>query len=497
MKKKGVCFTLACCLFIGIFVYVRTQALAFSDVSAEHWAADAIERAANEGFVQGTGDGSFAPERTLSAAEFSTMLCNLLYPQLSDANSAEAWWQPYMETVFAQGVLSGTTLAQARDTAGNWSQTAVEAPLSRYDMALMIANAAETAGWNLPNEATRTAAQGQIADWGNIPSAYQQAVRLCYAAGFITGTDSAGSFSGDMSMTRAQAALVLCRLSAAQTLESAQQETQADTQPLYDTQGQGSEATSAGESSFQITFLDVGQADAALIECDGETLLIDGGNAADSNLIYSVLTKKGITHLDYVICTHAHEDHVGGLSGALQAATAGVVYSPVTSYSSKAFKNFAAAVEAQGLSLTVPTAGDVFSVGSANVVILGPVKEYTDTNNTSIVVQILYGNTSYLFTGDMERAAELDLIDSGVDLKSDVLKVGHHGSSTSSSYVFLNEVLPDYAVISCGTNNSYGHPHEEVLSRLADAEVELYRTDLQGDITLTSDGEQIWFQAGK
>ena len=251
------------------------------------------------------------------------------------------------------------------------------------------------------------------------------------------------------------------------------------------------------ESSFEIHFIDVGQADAALIICTGKTMLIDGGNVEDSNLIYSYLKKMGITHLDYVVNTHAHEDHVGGLSGALTAATAGKVLAPVTDYDSKAFRNFAAKAAERKCEITVPRAGDRFSVGDALVTVIGPIKSYEDPNNTSLVLRVVYGSTSFLFTGDMESDAERDLLDAGANLRATLLKVGHHGSSTSTSYRFLREVAPSYGVISVGTDNEYGHPTETVLSRLRDADVAVYRTDLQGDILCKSDGTTLTFTTAK
>ena len=250
-------------------------------------------------------------------------------------------------------------------------------------------------------------------------------------------------------------------------------------------------------SNFSIHFIDVGQADAALIVCTGKTMLIDGGNKEDSNRIYAYLQKQGITHLDYVVCTHAHEDHVGGLPGALTAATVGRVFAPVKSYDTKAFSDFVIKTEVQGKQIEVPHAGDKFLLGDATVTVIGPVKSYEETNDTSIVLRIVYGNTSFLFTGDMESTAEKDLIESGAVLKSTLLKVGHHGSSTSTSYRFLREVAPTYGVISVGTDNSYGHPNEEVLSRLRDADVTLYRTDLQGDVICRSDGNTLTFTTKK
>lgn len=250
------------------------------------------------------------------------------------------------------------------------------------------------------------------------------------------------------------------------------------------------------ESSFRVHFIDVGQADAALIECDGETMLIDGGNAEDSNLMYTYLKKQGVTHLDYVIGTHAHEDHIGGIAGALNYATADTTFCPVTSYSSKAFSNFVKAVEKQGSTLTIPKLGYTFDLGSASCQVVG-VNSTDDTNNTSIVLRIVYGSTSFLFAGDAESEAETVILDHGYDLRSTVLKVGHHGSSSSTGYRWLREVAPEYAVISVGKGNSYGHPTEAVLSRLRDAEVTTFRTDLQGDILCTSDGTSLQFSVNR
>ncbi len=268
-------------------------------------------------------------------------------------------------------------------------------------------------------------------------------------------------------------------------------------QPEQETQPPETTLPSVPNSSgFKVYFIDVGQADAALVICDGKTLLIDGGNSDDSNLIYTFLKNKGVSHLDYVIATHAHEDHVGGLSGALNYATAGKVYCPTTSYSTNAFNNFVKNVQKQGKSITIPSVGSQFSLGSAVCSVLA-VNTTSDTNNTSIVVRIVYGNTSFLFTGDAEREVEQSMISRGANLRSTVLKVGHHGSSTSSSYQFLWNVMPQYAVISCGRGNSYGHPHSEVLSRLYDANVKLFRTDLQGDITCTSNGSTVSFSVSR
>jgi competence protein ComEC len=267
--------------------------------------------------------------------------------------------------------------------------------------------------------------------------------------------------------------------------------------PLSIFSGNVSDNLLPADSYFEIHYIDVGQADAALVLCDNKAMLIDGGNAADSNLIYAYLKKYSIDHLDYMICTHPHEDHVGGLSGALNYAKVDTVYAPVLSYDSKAFSNFLANLKKQGVSITVPLPGYGFSLGSAAVKVLGPINPSDDPNNSSIVLRLEYGKTSFLFTGDAEREEEQNLLDAGSTLASTVLKVGHHGSANSTTYPFLREISPRYAVISVGKDNTYGHPTQAALSRLRDADVTVYRTDMQGDIICSSDGETVSFKVEK
>ena len=213
------------------------------------------------------------------------------------------------------------------------------------------------------------------------------------------------------------------------------------------TSTQTSPQTPPEKSSFKIHFIDVGQADAALVECDGRYMLIDGGNKTDSNVIYAVLKKAAVPKLDIVVGTHAHEDHIGGLPGAFNYTTADLTLCPVKSYDSNAFEDFAKYAEQKGNGITVPKQGDTYALGSAKVKILG-LNGSSETNDTSIILRIDYGETSFLFTGDAERNAEQAVLNKGIDLSATVLKVGHHGSDTSTGYVFLREIMPKYAVIS-------------------------------------------------
>ena len=250
-------------------------------------------------------------------------------------------------------------------------------------------------------------------------------------------------------------------------------------------------------SGLTAWFIDVRQADSALVVCDGHAMLIDGGNPGDSSRIYSFLKTRGISHLDYIVATHADEDHVGGLPGALNFATAGMALSPVADSDIAAFWDFVKYLGRQGVGITIPAAGDEFPLGAGTVKILGPVNPTEKKNNTSIVLRIVYGRTSFLFTGDAEREEEADILGMGYDLQSTVLKVGHHGSNTSTTYPFLREVMPTYAIVSVGAGNPYGHPDENVLSRLRDAGAAVYRTDLNGTVPCTSDGETVTVLAEK
>ena len=266
---------------------------------------------------------------------------------------------------------------------------------------------------------------------------------------------------------------------------------------LPDSGGHTVKPSTGSSQPFEMHFIDVGQALSVLVECDGQFMLYDGGNVDDGSYVVSYLQNLGVEELQYVFCSHAHEDHVGGLSAALAYFPADHVYSPVTEASTKCFQDFVKYTQQQGLQVEVPAVGTVWPLGSATVTMLGPVAQYDNTNDTSIVLRVDYGSTSFLLTGDMESDAERDLVNSGANLKADVLQVGHHGSSTSTSYIFLNAVLPEMGIISCGVNNKYGHPHEETLSILRDAGVNVYRTDLLGAIVIGSDGQNYTIRTEK
>lgn len=240
-----------------------------------------------------------------------------------------------------------------------------------------------------------------------------------------------------------------------------------------------------------VHYIDVGQGDSELVCCNGEYMLIDAGEPDASDAVLEYLDDLGIDKLDYLVCTHSHSDHCGGLDAVVESLEVETVFTSPYAGDSSAYEIFTDAVYDAGLELTVPDLGESYSLGEASFSFIGPLEGYDNLNDDSLVMRLEYGDTSFLFTGDMTSKAEKDLINDGADLRCDVLKVGHHGSSGSSCYQFLYEAQPGIGVISCEKGNSYGHPHEEALSRLNDADVTVYRTDLEGSIVIFSDGMKV------
>ncbi len=245
-------------------------------------------------------------------------------------------------------------------------------------------------------------------------------------------------------------------------------------------------------AALTVYFLDVGQADAALLVSGGEAVLIDAGNNADQGYVLTFLSQHGVDSLAYAVGTHAHEDHIGALDEVLLTVpTKQLLLSPVPG-DTASYQNVLSAAARTGVPVTRPGPGDTFSFGKCDVTVLAPLGEwgvdYTDLNDSSLVMLVSCGETTFLFTGDMERTMELTVLDSWDLQHVDVLKVGHHGSDYSTCYPFLRALMPTYAVISVGTGNTYGHPGENLLSRLRDAGAVILRTDQLGTVTITSDG---------
>lgn len=255
--------------------------------------------------------------------------------------------------------------------------------------------------------------------------------------------------------------------------------------------------TSTHEPGLTVHFLDVQHADCILLACGGEYALVDGGYPESGDRIVTYLQEQGIKELDLMVGTHPHGDHIGGLPQVLDTFPTETVWTSQLPYTNDYVSNFTTAVTRNGADFVQPRPGERFQLGDATIDVIGPLNlRYEDANDLSLVLMVTYGDTRFLLTGDMEEVAERELVEAEVDLKADVLKVGHHGSSSSTSYRFLRAVAPTYGVISLAALNEYGHPHREPMSRLMDADVTIYRTDKMYDIVAFSDGETISFTCG-
>lgn len=243
-----------------------------------------------------------------------------------------------------------------------------------------------------------------------------------------------------------------------------------------------------------VHFVDVGQGDSALIQINNKNLLIDGGPSVNSDSLVSYLKDQGVKKLDYIIATHPHEDHIGGLPAVIANFSVENFYAPRKTADTEAFKDLVRVLKSKNLKINVAKSDMSFNLGD-NVLInlISPLfSEYEDINNYSVVLTLNFNSSSFIFMGDSEKLVENQLINKAYDVSSDVIKVGHHGSNSSSSSEFIDKVSPQYAVISCGRKNDYGHPNKETLELFQIKNIRVYRTDLENTIVFRSDGNNIF-----
>lgn len=250
------------------------------------------------------------------------------------------------------------------------------------------------------------------------------------------------------------------------------------------------------DSELMISYMDVGQGDAAYIKVNGNDILIDAGPRSNSKELLEQLKAKNIDDFELVIATHPHEDHIGGMVDVFKEYEVKSFYSPKITHTTKTYENLVKAVKDEGLKTKELKGGMVIDLGEgAKFEVFTPQKsEYEELNDYSPIMKLSFGDTSYLFTGDAEKLAEEEaLAKYKTSLDSDVIKFGHHGSSSSSSNAFIEAVSPKYGIISCAKDNKYGHPHRETLDIIKKYNIKTFRTDTDGEIILTSDGKSINF----
>lgn len=247
--------------------------------------------------------------------------------------------------------------------------------------------------------------------------------------------------------------------------------------------------------TMEVHFLDVGQGDSTLIKCGDMAMLIDVADDSKGTAIQNYLQKQGITKLDYLILTHPDSDHIGAAPVIITKFEIDKVFMSNFEKDNKTYQKLIQSLDDKRVKYSTPEVGSTYQLGSATFTILAPNNKYTDPNNASIAISIKNKDNTFLFTGDAEEEAETDIIGSGLPLQANVFQAGHHGSKTSNSEDFLNEIKPQYVVISCGEGNSYGHPHAATLNTLRSMGVKVFRTDEQGTIVATCDGNQITWNA--
>lgn len=241
---------------------------------------------------------------------------------------------------------------------------------------------------------------------------------------------------------------------------------------------------------IKIHYIDVGQGDSIFIELPNKkTMLIDAGESSKGKIVSSYISNLGYYKIDYIVGTHPHTDHIGGLAHIINSFDIGNIYMPKAVSTSKTYENLLNTISQKGLKITTARAGvNIVSESNLNINIVAPNREYSDLNNSSAVVKITYGNRKFLFMGDAETKSENDIIS---DVSADVIKVGHHGSDTSSGQSFVNKVNPKYAIIMVGNNNQYNHPYQIIIDRWINSGAKVYRTDINGNIIVISDGNSL------
>ena len=247
----------------------------------------------------------------------------------------------------------------------------------------------------------------------------------------------------------------------------------------------------AADGSMTVHFLDVGQGLSILVQSEGQNLLYDGGPRSASSYVVSYLQEQNVSEINYMISSHYDEDHVSGLIGCLNAFQVDHVIGADYIHDSSLYDSFMESVSAQGLEVEHPCVGTEYEFGSGEFTVLSPKEISKDSNANSVAIKLTNGENSFIFTGDADYHSEADMAASGIDLDCDVLSVGHHGSATATSWDFLQAAVPEFAVISCGAGNIYGHPDADTMEKLSDMDIRIYRTDKQGTIVASSDGNNI------
>lgn len=486
MKKKILCLLLTVLLLCGM---TQVFASSFYDVPDDFWAQPYIENLAARGIISGYGDGTFLPHNYVQRCEYAKMLVNSAGVPLSSARTSpyadvdvNGWEMPYINSVtkFLSGYQSSTP-GDERIYFKPFDYA------TREDVAVALMKALGYTYDELLQKYgdTQYLLSDTFYDYDAIARQDRPFIAEAVSLGYITGTQE-GTFEPSNPITRCEVCAVLWRAFPGENLNYNEvSEAPGDIQP------------GASLNILKVFYLDVGQGDSEFIELpNGETMLIDAGTNEYGSYISDFIKSKGYSKIDYLVATHPHADHIGGMTEIINSFDIGTVYLPNAQTNTKTYENFLTAILDKSIPAIQTKSGtEILSADNLKVSALAPNSdEYKELNNYSIVLKLTYGNTSFLFMGDAEDVSEDEIINAYPPkyIDSDVIKIGHHGSSTSSTTEFINTVSPQYAIISCGAGNKYGHPNEKTLETLC--EITVFRTDTDGTICITSDGNSIYKQ---
>lgn len=443
---------------------------AFTDVPKDYWAAPYIYDMESRGIVSGYGDGTFGPENMVLRCEYAKMLT-----EIADLSSENALGTPYRDVDTSQWYFPYIRSSQQYINGYTYGENLYffpEATASREDVvvALMKALGDDLSEYYYMDNLL----VGKFADVEEISVHNRPYVAAAVDRGFITGHQE-GVFKPHDPIIRAEICAILYRAFPPSNVPEPK-------------------PTTAPAEKLRVSFLDVGQADSAFIELpDDKCILIDAGEAKDADTIVAHIKKQGYSHIDYIVATHPHADHIGGMTEVLKNFSVGQMFLPDVVTDTKTYKELLTTIKEKNISVIAAHAAvRLAETDKYLAYFISPnSNSYKDLNDYSAGVKLIYGQTSFLFMGDAENVSEKEILANNIDVSANVLKIGHHGSESSTSEDFLDSVNPSYAIISCGANNSYGHPAPSLLERLNARSINIFRTDKDGTVVIESDGNYI------
>lgn len=513
-KRKSLSTIIVLTLLFSIFCSnTLAYASSFYDVADDFWAAPYIEDLASRGIISGYGDGYFQPDSNVQRCEYAKMLVNSANIPLSSKRTSpyadvdvNEWYLPFINSVTTVSVNSASSIMKGFESSTDGDERIYFKPEDYATRNVVTVALIKALGYDLSEyyPINDYLLSDVFTDYYTIPKQDRPYIAESVKRGYITGTQY-GTFEGQDPITRCEVAAVLYRAFPNENLsynDGFDSIDDSENTAIINNNNDNDEMPSEvalGISNIKVFYLNVGQGDSEFIEFpNGQTMLIDASTNEYGQAICGFISSIGHSKIDYLVATHPHADHIGGMNSVLSNFEIGTLYMPNVSTNTKTYENFLSLILEKNINVIETTPGyTILSDNGLSVDILAPLNtKYSGLNNYSAVIKIVYGNTSFLFMGDAESESEDEMLAqySVSELNANVIKLGHHGSSTSSLPNFIQAVSPQTAVISCGADNKYGHPTEETLNTLSQFGITTYRTDMNGNVIIESDGNQLIYK---